>query len=160
MISIRPAAIQDAGLILKLIRDLAEYERSLEQALATEEDILRDGFGHNPKFFVLIAEWQGKPAGFALYFFDYSTWMGKAGIYLEDLFVLEAFRGKGIGKALLAELAKVAIREKCYGVRWQVLDWNSPAIEFYQSLGSKLLKEWITVRITGKPLAELAQLRP
>jgi GNAT superfamily N-acetyltransferase len=106
----------------------------------------------------LIAEWNGEPAGFAFYFFNYSTWLGKPGLYLEDLFVRPSFRSKGIGKALLARLAQIAIEKNCYGMRWQVLDWNQPAIDFYDSLGGEMMKEWLTVRLSGKPLKKLAAL--
>jgi GNAT superfamily N-acetyltransferase len=157
MLTIRPASATDAPLILQFIRELAEYERDPNAVVTTEADILRDGFtpGHE-KFKVLIAEWDRSPAGFAFYFFNYSTWLGKPGLYLEDLFVRPAFRGKGIGKALLAKLAAIALQENCYGMRWQVLDWNTPAIEFYEALGGSMMKEWLTVRLMGKPLEQLA----
>jgi GNAT superfamily N-acetyltransferase len=157
MLTIRPASATDAPLILQFIRELAEYERDPNAVVTTEADILRDGFtpGHE-KFKVLIAEWDRSPAGFAFYFFNYSTWLGKPGLYLEDLFVRPAFRGKGIGKALLAKLAAIALQENCYGMRWQVLDWNTPAIEFYEALGGRMMKEWLTVRLMGKPLEQLA----
>ena len=158
MLSIRPAVAADAGLILQFIRELAEYEREPQAAVAAPEDILRDGFSENPKFRVVIAEWRGEPAGFAFFFYIYSTWMGKPGIYLEDLFVRPRFRGLGIGKALLVHLAQIALRENCYGLRWQVLDWNMPAIEFYESLGATRLKEWIPMRIMGEKLKRLAGL--
>lgn len=156
MLKIRPATENDVELILQFIRDLAEYEREPQAAIATPEDIIRDGFRGNPKFRVLIAEWGGVPAGFAFYFFNYSTWLGKPGLFLEDLFVKPELRGKGIGKALLAELAKVALAENCYGMKWEVLDWNQPAIDFYESLDAKLRKEWITVRLMGEPMERLA----
>jgi GNAT superfamily N-acetyltransferase len=157
MLTIRPANIHDVPLILTFIHDLAEYERDPKAVVATEQDLIRDGFTPgNQKFHVLLAEWDGKPAGFAFYFFNYSTWLGRPGLYLEDLFVKPEFRGKGIGKALLAKLAQIAIRENCYGMRWQVLDWNTPAIEFYEALGGKLMKEWLTVRLMGEPLKRLA----
>jgi GNAT superfamily N-acetyltransferase len=159
MLQIRPATEADVELILQFIRDLAEYEREPQAAIATREDILRDGFRGTPKFRVLIGEWEGMPAGFAFYFFNYSTWLGKPGLFLEDLFVKPELRGKGIGKALLAELAKVAIAENCYGMKWEVLDWNQPAINFYEALGSTLRKEWITVKLTGMDLARLAESR-
>ncbi|HEY5162408.1 MAG TPA: GNAT family N-acetyltransferase, partial [Terriglobales bacterium] len=113
MLSIRPATTQDARLILDFVRDLAEYERAPEAAVATESDLLRDGFGPNPKFHCVIAEWDGEPAGFAFYFYNYSTWQGRPGLYLEDLFVRPQYRGKSIGKALLIHLAQVAVRENC-----------------------------------------------
>jgi GNAT superfamily N-acetyltransferase len=158
MLTIRPAAAPDAPLIVQFIRELAEYEREPNAAQATESDILRDGFsGGDGKFKVLIAEWDGAPAGFAFYFFNYSTWLGRPGLYLEDLFVRPTFRGKGIGKALLARLAAIALQENCYGMRWQVLDWNTPAIEFYEALGGRVMKEWLTVRLMGEPLKNLAR---
>ncbi len=155
MLSIRPAAREDVRLILEFIRDLAEYERAPECAVATEPDLLRDGFGLEPKFRCVIATWDGVPAGFALYFYNYSTWQGRPGLYLEDLFVRPEFRGKGIGKALLLHLAQIAVRENCGRFQWQVLDWNTPAIEFYESLGAKTLKEWLTMRLDGKALERL-----
>lgn len=157
MLKIRPATEQDVELILQFIRDLAEYERDPQAAIATPEDIIRDGFRGNPKFRVLIAEKDGVPAGFAFYFFNYSTWLGKPGLFLEDLFVKPELRGKGIGKALLAELAKIAMAENCYGMKWEVLDWNQPAIDFYESLDAKLRKEWVTVRLMGEPMERLAK---
>jgi len=156
MISIRPATRSDVDLILEFIRGLAEYERAPESAVATAEDILRDGFSENPKFRAVIAEWEGRPAGFAFFFYCYSTWLGRPGIYLEDLFVHPEYRGKGIGKALLVHLAQIAVRENCYGMRWQVLDWNTPSIEFYESLGAQQQKEWVPMRIMGDDLKRLA----
>lgn len=158
MLSIREARPEDASLIVQFIRDLAEYEREPQAAVVTEQDILRDGFSGDRKFWVLFAEWNGEPVGFAFYFFNYSTWLGRPGLYLEDLFVRPSARGKGIGKALLARLAQIAIDKNCYGMRWQVLDWNQPAIDFYDSLGGQILKEWLTVRLMGLPLKKLAGL--
>ena len=161
MLSIRPATRDDVALILEFIRLLAEYEREPQSAVATAADLLRDGFDTaQPRFHAVIADWDGKPAGFAFYFFNYSTWMGKPGLYLEDLFVKPEFRGKGIGKSLMQHLAQIAVRENCYGMRWQVLDWNTPAIDFYESLGGKLLKEWITVRVMGSDLQQMADGNP
>jgi GNAT superfamily N-acetyltransferase len=158
MLHIRTTSTTDVPLILQFIRDLAEYEREPDAVVATEQDLVRDGFTPGQeRFYILIAEWEGKPAGFAFYFFNYSTWLGKPGLYLEDLFVKPVFRGKGIGKALLAKLAQIAIEKNCYGMRWQVLDWNTPAIEFYDALGGKLMKEWLTVRLMGEPLERLAK---
>jgi GNAT superfamily N-acetyltransferase len=156
MLTIRPATPADVPLILEFIRELAEYEREPQSAVATAADLLRDGFGPEPKFRVDIAEWSGEPAGFALYFWNYSTWQGKPGLYLEDLFVRPRFRGKGIGKALLVHLARVAIKNNCGRLVWQVLDWNTPAIEFYKSLGAETMTEWLTMRVTGKALVRLA----
>lgn len=159
MLRIRPAVPQDAELIVQLIRELAEYEREPQAAIATVADILRDGFGESPKFRTLVAEWDQRPAAFALFFLNYSTWLGRPGLYLEDLFVRPEFRGNGIGKAMLQELARIALAENCYGMKWQVLDWNTPAIDFYEALGAKLQKEWLSVRIMGEPLRALAEAR-
>ena len=158
MLKIRQATKNDAALMLRFIHALAEYERAPEQVVATEADILRDGFpaAGEPKFWCLIAEWEGTPAGFAFYFFNYSTWLGRWGLFLEDLFVPPEMRGRGIGKGLLAALAQVAVEKECYGMRWNVLDWNKPAIDFYESLGAEVLKEWQVVRIMGAPLRALA----
>jgi GNAT superfamily N-acetyltransferase len=153
---IRPATAADVSLILALIRGLAEYERAPEQVIATEEDLLRDGFGPNPFYFCLIAEHDGKPAGFAFYFFDYSTWIGRPGIYLEDLFVYPELRGLGIGKALLKQVAAIAVEKGCARLKWSVLDWNTPAIDFYKSMGGELMDEWTNVRIQGEALERLA----
>jgi len=157
MLVIRAAQPDDVGTILKLIRALAEYEHEPQAALATEEDLLRDGFSVDPKFRCLIAEWDGAPVGFALYFYNYSTWKGRPGIYLEDLFVWPEYRGKGIGKALLLYLARTAVAENCGRYEWQVLDWNTPAIEFYEGLGAKRMKEWLPMRVEGNALLELAK---
>jgi GNAT superfamily N-acetyltransferase len=159
MINIRAAKPQDAPLILDFIRRLAEYEREPDAVVATEEDLLRDGFGPNPRYRCIIAEWDGKPAGFAFFFFNYSTWLGRPGLYLEDLFVFPEMRGKGIGKALLQKLAQIAVEEKCYGMRWQVLEWNEPALKFYDSLGAKIMDEWETMRLMEPGLSRLAGIQ-
>jgi GNAT superfamily N-acetyltransferase len=156
MLTIRSATPADAPLILEFIRELAEYEREPQAAVATAADLLRDGFGREPKFRANIAEWSAEPAGFALYFWNYSTWQGKPGLYLEDLFVRPRFRGKGIGKALLVYLAQVAVKNNCGRLVWQVLDWNTPSIEFYKSLGAETMTEWLTMRVTGEALVRLA----
>jgi GNAT superfamily N-acetyltransferase len=157
MLNIRKATPDDIPLILELIRELAEYERAPEEAVATHEDLRRDGFSSEPRFYVEIAEWNEEPAGFALWLFNYSTWQGKPGLYLEDLFVRPRYRKQGIGKALLVHLARVALEKGCGRYQWQVLDWNTPAIDFYQSLGAKVMKEWLTMRVTGDALRALAQ---
>jgi len=157
MLSLRAARSDDVALILQLIRELAEYEREPAAAVATEADLLRDGFGTQPRFQVVLAEWNGEPAGFALYFFNYSTWQGHPGLFLEDLFVRPPFRGRGIGKALLVHLAQLAVRENCGRFVWQVLDWNEPSIRFYEALGAKVLKEWLTMRVEGGALMRLAE---
>ncbi|HXZ81384.1 MAG TPA: GNAT family N-acetyltransferase [Terriglobales bacterium] len=157
MLSIRCATADDVELILQFIHDLAEYEREPQAVVATREDLIRDGFSDRPKFHVLIADWNKQPAGFAFYFFNYSTWRGKSGLHLEDLFVQPEYREKGIGKALLAELAEIAVQENCYGLRWEVLDWNTPAIDFYERVGGEVLRHWLPVRLTGQPLLRLAE---
>ncbi|MHB8653215.1 MAG: GNAT family N-acetyltransferase [Terriglobia bacterium] len=156
MLNIRSATVNDVALILQFIRDLAEYEREPQAVTATEADLVRDGFGADPKFRVVIAEWDGKPAGFALFFYNYSTWQGRPGLYLEDLFVRPEFRGKGIGKTLLVYLARLAVHENCGRFQWQVLDWNTPSIRFYESLGAKVMKEWLTMRVEGEAIKRLA----
>jgi GNAT superfamily N-acetyltransferase len=157
MLVIRKAEPRDVPQILELIRELAAYEKAPGQAVATEADLLVDGFGPAPRYFCLMADWEGAPAGFAFYFHNYSTWQGRWGLYLEDLFVRPQHRGRGIGKALLVELARIAVREGCGRFQWQVLDWNTPAIEFYERLGARPLKEWMTMRIDGEALERLAR---
>ncbi len=154
--TIRPAAAADIPQILVFIRALAAYEREPDAVTATEADLLRDGFGQHPLFQCLIAEHEGAPAGFAFYFFNYSTWLGRPGLYLEDLFVLPEFRGLGIGKALLQRIAAIAVERNCPRLQWEVLDWNTPAIEFYRAMGAEFLDEWRNVRVTGKALESLA----
>ena len=156
MLTIRQATKADVPLILDLIQGLAEYEREPDAVAATEADLLRDGFSDNPRFQCVIASWQGESAGFAFYFFHYSTWLGKPGLYLEDLFVRPELRGKGIGKALLAYLAQIAVRENCYGMRWQVLDWNQSAIDFYEKLGARVMRQWLDVRLSRSAVESLA----
>ncbi len=156
MLTLRPAAPADASLILQYIRDLAEYECEPEAANATEADIRRYVFSEDPLVKVTLAEWEGQPAGFALWFLNFSTWEGKPGIYLEDLFVHPAFRGKGIGKALLQHLAALAVQEGWTRFVWQVLDWNTPAIEFYEAHGAKIMRPWLTCRVEGDALRRLA----
>lgn len=158
MITIRPALAADVPLVLALVRELAAYEREPDAVLATEADLLRDGFGPTPRFQVLIAEDEGAPAGFAFYFHSYSTWRGRSVLYLEDLFVRPEHRKKGIGVALMRRLAKIAVDEGCPRFVWEVLDWNEPAIRFYESLGAEVLRPWLNVRIEGEALARLAAL--
>jgi GNAT superfamily N-acetyltransferase len=154
--TIRPARAGDRDLIFAFIRELAAYERLLDQVDATAGDIERDLFGASPRVFCDIAEADGKPAGFALWFYNYSTFRGRYGIYLEDLFVRPAYRGRGLGKDLLANLAKRAVAEKCSRVEWSVLDWNEPSIAFYKSLGAKAMDEWTIFRLTDEALHDLA----
>jgi len=160
MFRIRLAVASDVSLILELIHALATFERGPDAVVATEADLLRDGFGERPLFHCLIAEEDGVAAGFAFYFFNYSTWRGRPGIHLEDLFVRPEFRGKGIGKALLIEVAAVAVANQCGRFQWDVLDWNQTAIDFYHSLGAKFLSEWRIMRVSGEALTALAEGRP
>ncbi len=156
MLRISPATIQDAALLRTMIRELAEYERELEWVTIREEDLARDGFGENPRFRALIAEWDGQPAAYALFFNYFSTWVGR-GLFLEDLFVREKFRKLGIGTALLAEVARIAVEEQCYGIHWEVLDWNARAIELYKALGAEFRDQWRPVLLSGEPLHRLAR---
>jgi GNAT superfamily N-acetyltransferase len=159
-LNLRPATPADVPQILAFIRDLAEYEREPDAVHATEADLLRDGFGPTKRFDCLIAELkQGchyTPAGFALYFHNYSTWRGHAGIHIEDLYVKPEYRGKGIGKALLTRVAAIAVSEGCTRLQWDVLEWNTPAIGFYEQMGAKMLMDWRTMRVTGEALPTLA----
>ena len=157
MLSIRPARPEDVPLILDYIRELALYEKAPEQAVATPADMAGALFGPRPFAWAVMAEWAGQDAGFALYFFNFSTWEGKPGLYLEDLFVRPEFRGHGVGKALLKHLAAVAVAEGCARYQWQVLDWNQPAIDFYEAQGAKVLREWLTCRVEGGALGRLAE---
>jgi GNAT superfamily N-acetyltransferase len=156
MLFIRPATPADVPTILRFIRELALYEREPDAVVATEADLLRDGFGPTPRFTALIAELDGAPAGFALYFTSYSTWRGHHGIRLEDLYVTPALRGKGIGKALLARIAQIAVAEGCPRVEWDVLDWNAPAIAVYERIGASILTEWRIMRLSGEAIHALA----
>jgi GNAT superfamily N-acetyltransferase len=152
MLSIRYATMDDTPLLATLIGELAEFERLSHEAIVTEEDILRDGFGPQPKFRAFIAEWNGQTAGYTLFFEFYSTFQGRSGLFLEDIFVRSEFRQKGIGEALLARVAKVAWEESYFCLRWEVLDWNTPAIEFYKKLGAEFLHEWRAVILLGDAL--------
>lgn len=154
--TIRTATEADVPQILTFIRALAEFEREPEVVEATVEGLMRDGFGPQPFYACLMAEENGQPAGFALYFFNYSTWLGRPGLYLEDLFVSPEFRGLGIGKALLQRVAAVAVEKGCKRLQWEVLDWNTPAVDFYRAMGAEFLDEWRNVRITDDALLRLA----
>jgi GNAT superfamily N-acetyltransferase len=156
MLSIRPATIDDAALLRALIRELAEFERELDLCVIEEAELVRDGFGPAPKFRALIAEWNGITAGYALFFDFYSTWTGR-GLFLEDLLVREPFRSRGIGKELLAAVARIAVEENCYGLQWEVLDWNEKAIDFYKSLGAEFRDRWRPVLLGDEPLRRLAE---
>ncbi len=156
-LTVRRGTARDVPTILALIRGLARYERLATQMKATARNLRRDGFGRRRYFETLICRRGGEPIGFALYFFTYSTFMGKPTLYLEDLFVVPAARGEGAGRALLAALARLAVRRGCGRMEWAVLDWNRSAIRFYQRLGAQLRKEWILTRVTGPALRRLAR---
>jgi GNAT superfamily N-acetyltransferase len=154
---IRAARPGEASLVLQFVRELAEYEKLTHEAVATEADIHEGLFGKTPRIFCDIAAWNGEPVGFALWFSSFSTFSGRSGIYLEDLFVRPAHRGKGIGKALMIHLARKCVENGWARLQWSVLDWNTPSIEFYKSLGGVLLDEWTVVRIGGDALNKLAE---
>jgi GNAT superfamily N-acetyltransferase len=159
-LQLRLAERSDVSQILQFITALAEYEKLLDQVVATEQKLLDTLFGDKPYAEVVIAEYQHQPAGFALFFHNYSTFLAKPGIYLEDLFVLPELRGKGIGKALITYLAQLAVTRDCGRLEWSVLDWNQPAIDFYQSLGATMLHDWRINRVTGASLQQMAGLFP
>jgi GNAT superfamily N-acetyltransferase len=155
-IAIRPARPADVPRILELIRELADYERSLDQVTATGEDLRDALFAAQPAVFGHVAEADGDVVGFALWFLNFSTWLGRHGIYLEDLYVTPAMRGRGLGTALLAELAATCVRRGYGRLEWWVLDWNAPAIGFYRSIGAEPMNEWTVQRLTGTALSRLA----
>jgi GNAT superfamily N-acetyltransferase len=157
MLAIRPATIKDAALLDTLIHELAEFDRLGHEAGLTEEDIARDGFGPNPKFRAVIAESDGQVSGYAVFFEFYSTFQGRAGLFLDDIFVREKFRKQGIGKALVAHVAGIAWKEGYFSMRWEVLDWNTPAIEFYRKLGAVFLDEWKAALLVGDALQAVAE---
>ena len=171
MLNIRPATPADVPTMLRFVRELATYEREPDAVIATEADLLRDGFALAPddtkidapaRFRALIADYSDSPnepptpAGFALYFTSYSTWLGHHGIRLEDLYVTPSLRGKGIGRALLTRLAQIAVDEGCPRLEWDVLDWNAPAIAVYERIGARMLNTWRIMRLSGDPLHALA----
>jgi GNAT superfamily N-acetyltransferase len=155
-LAIRTAVPADIALVFAFIRELADYERLAHEVDATEEQIASALFGQNPRVFAEIAEWNGNPAGFALWFYNFSTFRGCHGIYLEDLFVRPVFRSKGIGRALLRHLARRCRAEGLARLEWWVLDWNEPALRFYRSIGAVAMDEWTVQRVTGPALAALA----
>ena len=156
MLSIRPATAEDAGLLRTMICELADFEREVDSVSITEADLVRDGFGADPKFRALIAEWDEQAAGYAFFFPFYSTWQGRQ-LFLEDLFVRPQFRRKGIGQALLTYVANIARNEECRAMRWEVLDWNKPAIELYKSLGAAFLDDWRLVLLPSEGVRRLAE---
>lgn len=158
MLTLRTAIPSDAALIVAYIIELAAFEREPEKAVVTEADIVRYAFGEQPLVRVTMAEWDRQPAGFALWFLNFSTWEGKPGIYLEDLFVRPAFRRHGIGKALLRHLSAIAVEEGWTRFVWQVLDWNASAIEFYEAHGARIMRSWLTCRVEGEAISALAEM--
>ncbi|WP_414473673.1 N-acetyltransferase family protein [Microvirga sp. M2] len=155
-LTIRKAEERDTALVFSFIRDLAEYERLAHEVDATEADIAQALFGPNPRAFADIAEWESRPAGFALWFYNFSTFRGRHGIYLEDLLVRPEFRSKGIGKALLKHLARRCVTEGLARLEWWVLDWNEPALKVYRAIGAVPMDEWTVQRVTGDALTRLA----
>lgn len=159
MLNIRPATTDDAALLIRFVRELAIYEKAEHEVLATEEDLRRDILGPDSRVEALICEWDGEPVGHAIFFMNYSTWLGKYGIFLEELYITPEQRGNGAGKALLKRVAEIAVSRNCGRFEWSVLDWNEPAIKFYESLGAKPLSEWVGYRMTGPALATLGAER-
>ena len=155
-IEIRDASVDDPALILRFVKELAAYERAPESVTATEEDIRHSLFGEDAIVHAVICQIDARPVGFAVYFFNYSTWLGRRGLYLEDLYVSPAHRRAGAGKALLKHLARVARSRECGRLEWSVLDWNTPAIRFYESIGAKPLHEWVGYRLAGEALDRFA----
>jgi len=155
-IEIRNATIEDSALILKFVTELAIYEKAEHEVKATQCDIQESLFGSDSNTKAVICHIDNKPVGFAVYFFNYSTWLGKHGLYLEDLYVSSEYRGSGAGKAMLKYLAKIALAKKCGRFEWRVLDWNEPAIKFYQSIGAKPQSEWVGYRLAGDSLEKFA----
>jgi GNAT superfamily N-acetyltransferase len=156
---IKPAGVADVPVILRLIRELAEYERAPNDAVATESQLREVLFGEKPSAEVLLAFEGEEPVGFAVYFFNFSTWLGRPGLYLEDLFVRPETRGKGYGRALLSRLAQIALERGCGRMEWAVLDWNEPAIQFYKKLGAAPMEEWTVFRLAQDGIANLAKGR-
>ncbi len=156
-VEIRNATVDDASLILRFVQELATYEKEPEAVVATEADIQASIFGPESTVEAVICEVAGEPVGFAVYFYNYSTWLGRNGMYLEDLYVSPAYRKVGAGKALLKHLAGIAVSKGCGRFEWSVLDWNEPAIGFYQSLGAKPMNGWTVYRLTGAELEALAR---
>ena len=154
---IKHATRAEVPLILQLIRELADYERAPDYAVATEAQLDKVLFGENPSAEVILAREGAEPVGFAVYFFNFSTWLGQPGLYLEDLFVRPAHRGKGYGRLLLARLAQIARERDCGRMEWAVLEWNEPAIEFYKKLGAKPMEDWTVFRLTSDGIGDLAE---
>ena len=156
--SLRFATADDVGLILEFIQQLAAYENLLDEIVTDEDQLRQSLFGERRVAEVVIAAYDGEPAGFALFFHNFSTFLGRPGIYVEDLFVIPSLRGRGIGKILLSFLARLAVERGCGRLEWWVLDWNEPAIRFYERLGAQAMDEWTVFRVTGDALEDLAEL--
>jgi len=156
-ISIRPAVSNDCKVILHFITELAIYEKAEHEVLATEESIKQSIFSENSQVFALICEHQGEAIGIAIYFYSYSTWLAKSGLYLEDLYISQAFRGQGAGKKLLKHIANIALDNDCARFEWRCLDWNQPSRDFYESVGAVAQSEWVGYRLTGKALSDFAK---
>lgn len=156
-IELRPARVGDVALILRFIKELAAYERAEQEVVATEASLRASLFGEKASAHALICRVAGADAGFAVYFFNYSTWQGKQGLYLEDLYVSPAHRNAGAGKAMLQHLARLAVKQGCGRFEWSVLDWNQPAIAFYRSIGAVAMDEWVRYRLAGEALAKFAE---
>jgi GNAT superfamily N-acetyltransferase len=156
MLRIRPAVVHDASLLLAMIRELAEFEHESANITIQESDLVRDGFGDDPRFRGLIAEWGSQPAGYAIFYNYYSTWTGRA-LYLEDLFVRAHYRQRGIGMALLEQVARIAVNDNCHGIHWSVLDWNENAIALYKRLGATFRDQWRSVLLSDDALRRLAR---
>ena len=156
-VDIRPARVDDVALILRFIKELAEYERAPQEVVATEANLRASLFGEAARAHALICRVAGVDAGFAVYFFNYSTWQGRQGLYLEDLYVSPAYRNAGAGKAMLHHLARIAVQQGCGRFEWSVLDWNAPAIAFYRSIGAVAMDEWVRYRLAGAALATFAE---
>lgn len=155
-IEIRQATVADAGLILRFITELAAYEKAENEVIATQQGIENSLFGSDSTTFAVICSVNNEPVGFAVYFFNYSTWLGKRGLYLEDLYVFPEYRGSGAGKVILKHLAETALAADCGRFEWSVLDWNEPAIQFYRSIGAKAQGEWVGYRLEGNALEAFA----
>ncbi len=156
VVKIRQATVKDAALIFKFVTELALYERAKDEVIATEDDIKNSLFCKGSTTNAIICTNEYESIGFAVYFFNYSTWLGKHGLYLEDLYISTKYRRSGAGKSILRYLAKIALAKNCGRFEWSVLDWNKPAIKFYQSIGAKPQKEWVGYRLSGKYLEDFA----
>ena len=159
-VTITPATVTDVPLLLDLIKELAEYERLSHEVVATEAGLRSALFGDVPRARALLARDGAEPAGFALYFYNFSTFLGRPGVYLEDLFVRPAWRRRGVGRQLVAAVARIAVQEDCGRVEWSVLDWNEPAIQFYRSIGARPMDGWTVYRLTGNALDRVVSDRP